>query len=378
MTHHRLCGKPVEQTENLNKKGADNVAKTILGRYAMVGLLLVAVSFGLGNFTATSQSDQPLTGVRVDQATSSGANATPMTQVFRMLLERLGAEVELSEVSSGSIAYTALSLGDIDFRADAWFPLHESFLPDGFRNNASIFDAHCPDCGLQGYIIDIDSIKKFNITSLEDFRGNFEMKSAFDANGDLRADLFGCPTGTGCHEVIENHLSNHDLRGAINHRSDGFAENFSRAMSRIDNGQPTLLYTFSPSSRLSKLSPGEDVQWVNVVDDADDLQPTANQSDFSKDALIAEGLGNKAVSDPVNLGFLVSDLTVAANDDFLDSHPAAEELFKQVRLPLQWINEAAAAIEDGGADARELAEQWIVDNADKTEEWLNAARSAGN
>ncbi|NIQ98295.1 MAG: proline/glycine betaine ABC transporter substrate-binding protein ProX, partial [Desulfuromonadales bacterium] len=42
--------------------------------------------------------------------------------------------------------------------------------------------------GLQGYLVSKREVEKFNIKSLDDFKRP-EVKAAFDANGDGKADL---------------------------------------------------------------------------------------------------------------------------------------------------------------------------------------------
>lgn len=350
-----------------------------LSRTLLVTLMIAVTGFALVTSTATSQGDQPLEGVSIEQANASWLSAAPVTQVHRALLEQLGAEVQVQQFSSNGLAYQALELGDLDFWANGWFPLHNPQLPGGreeFVKSATIFEPHCANCGLQGYLIDIPSINEFEISSLLDFKGNAELQEAFDEDGDGKADLFGCPPGWGCNGVIEAHLDLYDLRDAINHVNASYPANFSAAKARIDNGQPTLWYTWTPNFTTLQLVPGEDVQWINLVDNVEDVKKAPTQEELPVDAVVVEGLGDKAVSDPLIAGHVVADIRTVANNDFLSNHPAANALFKQVSLPLNWLNEATTAVQQEDADPAELAEQWIADNAEKTDEWLQAAREA--
>ena len=93
---------------------------------------------------------------------------------------------------------------------------------------------------------------------------------------------------------------------------------------------------------------------------------------------IVEGL-DTAVTDPVNMGFVAADIMVAANNDFLAANPAADELFRQVRIPLEWISEVDAEIaEEGIGDdgIRAHARDWIEENRELVDGWLDAARQA--
>ena len=86
-----------------------------------------------------------------------------------------------------------------------------------------------------------------------------------------------------------------------------------------------------------------------------------------------------AVTDPIMMGFVAADIQVAANDGFLNDNPAAKELFRQVRIPLAWINRADKIRGDRNMSDEEvssLAEQWIEENRSKVDGWLTAARQA--
>ncbi|HRP94785.1 MAG TPA: glycine betaine ABC transporter substrate-binding protein [Rhodocyclaceae bacterium] len=178
--------------------------------------------------------------------------------------------------------------------------------------------------------------------------------------------MFGCPPGWGCHEGINAMLDKFGLRDVINHVDAGYAANFAEALSRIRAGEPALYYTWGPSAWLLALAPGQEVRWINapgiVADEAER----------------AEGVAG-AVTDPIAMGFVAADIRVAANKAFLEEHPAAAELFRQVRLPLAWISEVDETIgkqDLTDADVRPLAAQWIADNRERVDAWLAAARKA--
>lgn len=322
--------------------------------------------------------DRPGEGVTISVGVASWTSALPVIAVFNGLLEDLGYAVDgPTQFASNPIFYQAVTQGDVDFWANGWFPLHNSQLPNNFEDNASILDAHCPSCGLQGYLVNSSAISEFNITSLEDFTRD-EVKTAFDSNGDGKADLFGCPAGWGCHEVINFHLEALGLTDHINHATASYPANFANATARINSDQNALYYTWTPNDTILTLVPGQDVTWINLVDDVSNLVLAPSQEDFDSSALMAAGLEG-AVSDPIILGFVAADIHVVANDQFLSSNPAAESLFGDVRLPLSWISEATLAISEGADSDDEiaaLAEQFIADNQDLIDEWLRNAREA--
>ncbi len=344
-----------------------NIAHILPGRLSIAAGVLAASAVMLtGTGTAVAQ-DRPGEGVTVQPAVATWTSAIPVSWVFVELLEELGYDVRTPISLSNPVAYLAISEGDADYWPNGWFPLHNPQLPDGFRDVATIFDPHCTACGIQGYLVDIPSIEEYDITGIDDFMRE-EVREAFDHTGDGRAELYGCPPGWGCHEGINAMLDEFELRDYINHVDAGYSANFAEALSRIDAGESALYYTWGPSAWLLALVPGEDVMWINAPGILED------------EAERAEGVQG-AVTDPIEMGFVAADIQVAANNDFLDANPAAAELFRQARLPLDWISEVDGQIGDEDltdADVQPIARQWIENNRDLVDGWLEAARSAAN
>ena len=328
--------------------------------------LSAACLVGLGS-QATADTQRPGEGVTVQPAVASWTSAVPVSWAFVELLEELGYEVQTPISLSNPVAYLAISEGDADYWPNGWFPLHDPQLPDNFDEAATLFDPLCTACGIQGYLADIPSIEEYGITGINDFTRD-EVKAAFDATGDGKADLFGCPPGWGCHEGINAMLDKFELRDHINHVDAGYAANFAEALSRIQAGEPALYYTWGPSAWLLSLAPGEDVMWINAPGIVED------------EAERAEGVEG-AVSDPIEMGFVAADIQVAANNAFLEANPAAAELFRQVRLPLEWISEVDGAMDEQDLtddQVRPLVAEWIAENRDTVDEWLAAARAAAD
>ncbi len=322
----------------------------------------LTLAAAMGNAQA---GEQPGDGVTVQPAVATWTSAVPVSWVFVELLEELGYDVQDPISLSNPVAYLGISEGDAHYWPNGWFPLHNPQLPDGFDDAATLFDPHCPACGIQGYLVDKASVENYDITGIEDFKRD-DVRAAFDATGDGKADLFGCPPGWGCHEGINAMLDQFELHDYINHVDAGYAANFAEALSRIEAGDPALYYTWGPSAWLLALVPGEDVAWINAPGIVED------------EAERTEGVEG-AVSDPIEMGFVAADIQVAANNDFLEANPAAAELFRQVRLPLVWISEIDKLMDEQDltdAEVRPHAAEWIADNRDQVDSWLDAARAA--
>ncbi len=344
--------------------------RSIVPRIRHTGLAL-AVGSALaltGQTAAIAQNDQPGAGVTVQPAVATWTSAVPVSWVFIELLEELGYEVTTPMSLSNPVAYLAISEGDIDYWPNSWFPLHNPQLPDNFDEVAMIFDPLCTACGIQGYLVDIKTVTEHDMTGIMDLVEREDLRALFDHTGDGRAELYGCPPGWGCHEGINAMLDKFELRDYINHVDAGYSANFAEVLSRIDSGESTLYYTWGPSAWLLALTPGEDVMWVNAPGIVEDEAERATGVEV-------------AVTDPIEMGYPPADIQVAANQSFLDENPAAAELFRQVRLPLEWISAIDTRIGEENltdAEVRPHAREWIEANRDLVEQWLNAARAAAD
>nr|WP_245628557.1 glycine betaine ABC transporter substrate-binding protein [Salidesulfovibrio brasiliensis] len=129
----------------------------------------------------------------------------------------------------------------------------------------------------------------------------------------------------------------------------------------------------APNWTIFKLKPGKDVMWINVPE----IMPTEAQAP-GKDRMTMSGIEG-AVSDPIKLGFVVSDIQIVANKKFLAENPAAKKFMEEFNLPLIDINEQNTRMNQGEKSERDIAkhvDEWIAKNKDKWNSWLEAARKA--
>lgn len=312
----------------------------------------------------------PGQGVTVQPARATWTTGYINEAIVGQLLEELGYDVADFQELANPLFYQSASLGDVDYWANGWFPLHQQY-EDTYSGKAQIAGTIVETAALQGYLADKKTVSELGIETLEDFKRQ-EVKDAFDTNGDGKADLYGCPPGWGCHDHINFHLSDLGLEDHINHVTAGYSINFAEAVARVNNGEPVLYYTWTPSGFVYKLPPGEDVTWVGV--------PRASHPQgLGASVLTAQGI--PCAADPCMLGFAANDIAIFANNDFLEQNPIAATLFSEVKVPfgaLARINNRYDAGENTQADVDRMAREWIATNRDKVDEWLNAARMAGS
>jgi glycine betaine/proline transport system substrate-binding protein len=145
------------------------------------------------------------------------------------------------------------------------------------------------------------------------------------------------------------------------------------ALGDYKSGKPVFFYTWTPNWTVFKFKPGEDVMWINVPE----IMPSDAQKG-SEDRMTVSGVAG-AVSDPVKLGFVVSDIMVVANKKFLADNPAAAKFLELFELPLADINEQNTRMNEGEKSDKDIArhvEDWLAKNQEKWNGWLEEARKA--
>ena len=98
---------------------------------------------------------------------------------MRKGLTELGFEVKKPKDLTNPLFYKSLSLGDVDYWTNGWFPNHDGQLPKGFYDKAEKVGYVVKAGGLQGYLVSKKHVEQFNIKSLDDFKRD-EVKKAFD------------------------------------------------------------------------------------------------------------------------------------------------------------------------------------------------------
>lgn len=335
--------------------------------------IIIAVScVALTIPAAYASQHMPGKGVTVKPARATWNTGFFQEALVRRGLETLGYSVKKPKDLQNPIFYKSVALGDVDYWTNGWFPNHDSQLPKGFYDKAEKIGYVVKAGGLQGYLVSKREADKFNIKSLDDFKRP-EVKKAFDSNGDGKAELTACPPGWGCENVIAWHMKTYDLADHINPVKASYEAGMASALGDYKNGGPIFFYTWAPNWTIFKLKPGKDVLWINVPK----IVPKESQMS-AKERMTVSGIEG-AVTDPVKLGFVVSDIQIVANKKFTSKNPSARKFFEVFTLPLLDINEQNTRMNEGEKSQKDIerhVDDWISKNTAKWEGWLEAARNA--
>jgi glycine betaine/proline transport system substrate-binding protein len=309
-------------------------------------------------------------------------------------MRELGYEVsEPSELELGpNSAYVAMAEGDADFWVNSWYPGHLSWLA-GELTDGSLVGDHVSAVGeemiaggLQGYLVTKSFADEFGVYTLDQLDANPDAIAKFDetdsAPGDGKAQIFGCPESWTCDNIITNQIAFSGWQN-IEQTIAGYDAMFAQAVDNANNDIPMVVYTWTPSAYITELRPGDNVYWMGVDDVIDDSNPTGVDGGENHDqrpgtAAIGEDRCPAAADTGDGLcpiGWEAADIIVTANNDFLAANPAAQALFESVKLSV--IDVSLANVAQGeGATPAELAAEWIADNRDQVDTWLEAAKAA--
>ncbi len=338
---------------------------------AMVTAALLAMTL-TGVSTVYADATKPGEGVKVQPARATWNTGFFQEALVRRGLEELGYTVKKPKDLQNPIFYKSVALGDVDYWTNGWFPNHDGQLPKDFYEKADKIGYVVKAGGLQGYLVSKKEVEKYNIQSLDDFKRD-EVKKAFDKNKDGKADLTACPPGWGCEQVIAHHMDVYELADYINPVKAAYEAGMASALAEYKDGEPVFFYTWAPNWTIFKLKPGKDVMWINVPK----TMPKQSQM-AGKDRMEVSGIEG-AVSDPVKLGFVVSDIQIVANKKFMAANPAATKFFEVFTLPLSDINEQNTRMNEGEKSQKDIerhVDEWIAKNKDKWQGWLEEARKA--
>jgi len=335
-----------------------------------IGLVLVLAVFLSLTSIVTAQDEPELEGeIRMARATWTTGHF--QAAIFQQLLTEMGYDVEIIGEQGAVDFYQTVAEGeDVDMWANGWFPLHTGFatIPDDDDEGRLQTLGRVMPVGfqiangaLQGYLIDKATADEYEITNLSQM-ADPEIAALFDTDGDGLADLTGCNEGWGCAETINNtHLPEFELEDSINHVQGDYALLMSETINRYERGESIFFYTWTPNWTINELVIGEDVVWL-ATPELEDVAPL-------------EGVDG-CTEDPCNMGFIGNDIRAVANTDFLMENPAVAALMSVVEIPLSDIAAQNIEMREGEDSDEEVAEdaaEWIDDNRDLADEWLEFA-----
>ena len=333
----------------------------------------------------------PGEGVSVTMAKADWSTEDPNAYTVKMILEEMGYTVsDPKDTELGPAnAFLAMAQGDADFWINSWMPGHQSWLdnelPDGslVGDHVSIVGEMMMAGGLQGYLITKSFAEEYGITSLDDLNNNPDAIAAYDAQdpvpGNGIADIYGCQESYTCDDIIQAQIAFSGWEN-IQQTIAGYDAMFAEAAVKADAGEPAIIYTWTPSSYITQMRPGDNALWLTVDEVIDDSNPLGAEGGESYDqrpgvASIDTDKCPGSDGGVCQMGWIAADIRAAANNEFLAANPAVEKLLELFQMDVVEVSIMNVEMSDG-ADVEDLAAQWIEDNRDLVDSWIAEAMAA--
>jgi len=327
----------------------------------------------------------PGAGVLVTAARANWSTGYFQAALYSALLTELGYEVSdpADAEFPPSNGYTAMAEGEMDFWANSWMPRHfswfENELTDGslVGDHVTVVGEEMLASGLEGLLITKAVADEYGIENLAQINDDPELVALFDDDGDGIADIFGCPEDWMCDDIIDETL---EFNGWDNlaQVTVAYEVMVAESVNRANAGDPIIQFTWSPSGYLTQLRPGDNVLWLSLGSNDYVLDGSITEA-FNFAIAPAAPLGDACTEAECWLGWESADILITANNEFLDANPSARALFEVVQLSVLDVANQNVLYNNGENsedDVKRHAQDWIAENRETVDGWLDAARAA--
>ncbi|MEB3341573.1 glycine betaine/L-proline ABC transporter substrate-binding protein ProX [Okeania sp.] len=308
------------------------------------------------------QNSQTLT---LRTAHSNWIEESFQTYIVNIGLEKLGYQIEKPKEIDYPALYISVANGDLDYSVIYYQPGHNKFFENaGGEEKLEGVGTLVPP-GMQGYQIDKKTADKYKITNIEQFK-NPEIAQLFDSDKDGKANLVGCNPGWGCELAIDHQIEAYKLQNTVEQNRGQYTVLLADAITRYNKGESIIYYAYNPHWISAVLQPEKDVIWLEVPFTS---LPKEMGNLTEKDTLL----------DGKNLGFPRSKQGIVANKKFLEANPVAKKWFELVEISVADMNAESLRIKEGEDKPEDIlghAQEWVKNNQQKYDSWLEIARQA--
>ncbi|CEP34991.1 MULTISPECIES: glycine betaine ABC transporter substrate-binding protein [Halomonadaceae] len=240
------------------------------------------------------------------------------TNVIAAVLEQAGYEVDLTSLSAAAM-FQALSTGDADAIVAAWLPTTHADYMERVGDNVEDLGQNLDGTKL-GLVVpeytDVDSIADLN-DNADKFNG----------------EIIGIDPGAGLMSLTEEVVDTYDLD--LDLRSGSGATMTAALASAINNEEDIVVTSWTP-------------HWMFARFDI------------------------KYLEDPENVYGGAEQIHTVVRDGLEDDMPEAYAILDAFEWTPEQMGEVMLMNQEDGSDPYENAKQWVEDNQDVVEQWLNS------
>ncbi|RUR33702.1 glycine betaine ABC transporter substrate-binding protein [Vreelandella nanhaiensis] len=288
--------------------------KHILNRRIRLASALLIAGSGLAISGATQAQDQGTVNLAYVEWSSEVAS----TNVIAAVLEQAGFDVEMTSLSAAAM-FQALSTGDADAIVAAWLPTTHAEYMERIGDQVEDLGPNLDGTKL-GLVVpsytDVDSIADLN------------------DNADLfNSEIIGIDPGAGLMGLTEEVVNTYDLDLRLRSGSD--ATMVAALSNAINNEEDIVVTSWTP-------------HWM-----------------FARWDL-------KYLDDPENVFGGAEQIHTVVRDGFEDDMPKAYAILEAFEWTPEQMGEVMLKNQEDGSDPYENAKQWVEDNQEVVEQWLNS------
>ncbi|MDJ1170877.1 glycine betaine/L-proline ABC transporter substrate-binding protein ProX [Roseofilum sp. BLCC_M154] len=315
--------------------------------------------------TAPSRSNLSPEDVTIRSAHSTWLDEIFQTEVVNIGLEQLGYQIAPVKRLEYPGIYLSLANGDLDYSVVYYSPSHDGMLDQaGGEEKIQKLGVFVP-IGNRGYQIDRKTAEEYGITNLAQLKDP-DLAKLFDWDGDGKANLAGCNPGWGCASIINHHIEVYGLQETVEQEQSVYEALLDDGIRRYQEGQSILFYAYNPHWISAMLRPEQDTIWLEVP-----FTSLPENEELSEAETTFNGK---------NTGFPGGAQEIVLNPDFAAANPVAKRWLELVQFSLEDISEVSLQIkegEDSPEKIRLLAEEWIAENQEEFDRWIEEAKAAG-
>ena len=266
----------------------------------------------------------------------------------------MGSEAEIVEgMNQQSVIYAGMDKGDgsIDIHTDMWMPNWQSAWDEYIEGNGTI-DHNTPYKGTSNLYV--PSYMTDRVKSIEDLK-NPEIAAMFDTDGDGKGEYWAGDVtwaSTKRWQIKFKSYGLDELWEANIVSADTFKAGLSAAYA---SSKPQLFYFWTPEA-------------LHVQYDLTAIEEPARTAGCEDVDLDAE---NWLEVSEFNCVIAPNDVYVAFSKSLYERNPPVAEMLKRVQFTGDEINEWIVEMFENKRDPQEVAEEWIEENKDLVDTWVN-------
>lgn len=258
------------------------------------------------------------------------AGALARTPVLKQLLEEAGYNVEDSQLEAGP-AWQAVADDPSTFISAAWLPATHAEYWDQYEDDVDEIGVFVDEAPLAltvpDYVVD-----EYGIEEMDDLVDNEEF------GDDVDWTITGIDPGAGIMNNTETALDEYDLADAgwtLQESSESAM--LAELMEKYDNEEPIIIPGWKPHQMFADMD-------LTMLEDPEEVYGGAGD-----------------------------EIAAVGNKDFEETHPAAYEIIKRFTedYDTDLENDLLVKINIDDEDADQVAEDYLEENSDKVDEWLD-------